>query len=288
MDVAFDSHQGADTGHHPAPRSFICGPLPGSPGMLGVLYVDHPEGSALTSDDLEVFLALTRHASALLNHATATWRSFAEARLRDRLLLHHPPTVVAQLLESAAHTESGREARIHEVTLLAASVTVRDRRPAAEALQAVTHAFTLLCDAAFAEDGSLIRFDGDIALFVFGAPLTAGDHADRALRAAEAMWQTLGALAPGPGVTIRIAIDTGPAITATIDSAGRHEHVVLGDVLRTVLSASGTRAEPGLILLTSRTRNRLSSPPALQSVGTAGSIPVELFGHRISVGTRDE
>lgn len=290
IDVAFDSHQGADTGHHPAPRSFLCGPLPGHAGVQGVLYVDHPDAAALTSDDFEVFLALARYASGLLDHATVSWRSIAETRLRDRLLLHHPPAVVDALVHSLGRGERTRDVETRDVTLLAVSLAVRDRQSAdpPSTLQALTHGFNLLCDAAFAEGGSLVRFDGDVAVFVFGAPVAAADHADRALRAAETSCQSLAALAPGPEISMRLALDTGPAIAATIDSAGRHEHVVLGDVLPVVLSVAAVRADPDSILLTSRTRNRLSSPADLQPLGPLGTKRLELFARRVPARAADK
>ncbi|HXW08809.1 MAG TPA: FHA domain-containing protein [Vicinamibacterales bacterium] len=286
-DVAFDSHQGADTGHHPAPRAFICAPMRGANGMLGILYVDHHDATALTPGDFEVCLALARHAAAVLDHALTTWRSYAETRLRDRLLLHHPPTVVERLIESARRPGHGREAETREVTLLAAGLAIRHPQAtnASAMLQAVTDGFNTLCDAAFLEEGSLVRFDGDVALFIFGLPPATEDHADRGLRAADAMRQGLASLPAGPELLLRIALDTGPAIAGTIHTAGRHAHVVLGDVLRNALTVIGARAESGLILLTSRTRAKLSSIPELQPVGPLGSSQLELFGCRRLAGS---
>jgi class 3 adenylate cyclase len=283
VDAAFDSHQGADTGHHPSPRSFICTPLPGRAGMLGVLIVDHPDASALSPADFEVGVSLARHAAGLLDHAANTWRSFAETRLRDRLLLHHPPAHIERLMDGEARADRRREADTHDVTVLAAAVSVRDRHAlgAQAVLLAVTQVFNLLCDAAFAEGGSLVRFDGDIAVFVFGGAVAASDHADAALRAAEAGLRSAPPLSGGPDVSIRIALDTGPALVATIDAAGRHEPVIVGDVLPIALSAAGTRAADGLILLTSRTRSRLSGSLELDRIGPLGTKRLELFGLRV-------
>jgi hypothetical protein len=282
VDVAFDSHQGADTGHHPSPRSFICTPLPGRTAMGGVLLVDHPDASALSTADFEVAVALARHAAGLLDHASTTWRSFAETRLRDRLLLHHPPAHVEQLMISEGHAERPRDVDTRDVTVLAAAVSIRDRHAvnAPAVLQSMTHAFNLLCDAAFAEAGSLVRFDGDIAVFVFGAAAPSADHADAALRAAEAMVRSAFALSTGPEVAMRIALDTGPALVATIDSGGRHEPVIVGDVLPIALGAVGTRAGGGIVV-TSRTRSRLSSAPEMDLIGPLGTKRLELYGLRL-------
>jgi hypothetical protein len=82
-------------------------------------------------------------------------------------------------------------------------------------------------------------------------------------------------------VAIRIALDTGPALVATIDAAGRHEPVIVGDVLPIALSAAGTRAADGVILLTSRTRSRLSGPLDMDRIGPLGTKRLELFGLRV-------
>jgi class 3 adenylate cyclase len=253
--------------------------------MLGVLFVDHPDPSALSSADLEAVLALARHGAPLLEHAVSTWQSFADTRLRDRLLLHHPPSVVEQLTESR-QAERARAAETCDVTVLAAAVTIRDRHavdpPAI--LQTVTHVFNVLCDSAFAEGGSLVRFDGDVAVFVFGSPLRSADHADRALRAAEAMCLATAAHPGGPEVLLRLALDTGPSIVAIVDAGGRHVHVVLGDVLPVLLGPALSRADGGGIVVTSRTRNRLTAPPDMQPMGPLGTKQLELYGHRVGSG----
>jgi adenylate cyclase len=149
-----------------------------------------------------------------------------------------------------------------------------------------------MCDAVFAEEGMLDKFIGDAVLAVFGAPLAQPDHAARALRVATAMHQAVASLDLQPPIALRIAVNSGIATVGDIGSPRRREYTVLGDVVNTCARMVTYACEPGQIVLTAATRERLTSPAGLRSVGTVGlrgrDAPVDLFTVEQSAPTQKE
>ena len=104
--------------------------------------------------------------------------------------------------------------------------------------------------------GRVEKFVGDAVMGVFGAPITYGDDAERAVRAAFAVrdW------AEQEGLQLRVAVNTGEAIVALDASPERGETFVTGDVVNT--AARLQSASPvGAVLVGEETY-----------VGTRGSI----------------
>ena len=125
--------------------------------------------------------------------------------------------------------------------------------------QLLNRCFAVLCEAVFAEQGTLDKFIGDAVLAVFGAPLNQGDHAMRAARAASAMRRATAALDVSPPVTLRIALNSGVATIGDIGSPARREYTVLGDVVNTCSRLVSDACEPGQIVMSGSTRHRLAS-----------------------------
>jgi class 3 adenylate cyclase len=104
--------------------------------------------------------------------------------------------------------------------------------------------------------GRVEKFVGDAVMGIFGAPVTYGDDAERAVRAAFAVrdW------AEEEGLQLRVAVNTGEAIVALDASPERGETFVAGDVVNT--AARLQSASPvGAVLVGEETY-----------VGTRGSI----------------
>jgi class 3 adenylate cyclase len=104
--------------------------------------------------------------------------------------------------------------------------------------------------------GRVEKFVGDAVMGVFGAPVTFGDDAERAVRAAFAVrdW------AESEGLQLRVAVNTGEAIVALHASPEHGETFVAGDVVNT--AARLQSASPvGAVLVGEETY-----------VGTRGSI----------------
>ena len=78
-----------------------------------------------------------------------------------------------------------------------------------------------------AEEGYVLKFEGDGALCVFGAPAEQPDHAERALRAARALRKELRALSES--IDAAIGISSGQVVHGNVGAANRYEYTVIGD-----------------------------------------------------------
>ncbi|MEP7098581.1 MAG: adenylate/guanylate cyclase domain-containing protein, partial [Dokdonella sp.] len=119
-------------------------------------------------------------------------------------------------------------------------------------------------------DGTLDKFIGDAILAVFGAPFEQADHALKAVSAAVAMRRELARMNAergGPPIRMRIAIDSGRALTGDIGSPKRREFTVLGDVVNTAARIESSVTQPDQIVISRHTRDQLGDAFTLTSLG---------------------
>jgi class 3 adenylate cyclase len=124
--------------------------------------------------------------------------------------------------------------------------------------------------------GKVEKFVGDAVMGVFGAPVTYGDDAERAVRAAFAVrdW------AEQEGLELRVAVNTGEAIVALDASPERGETFVAGDVVNT--AARLQSASPvGAVLVGEETyvgtRGSIEYRPAQPVVAKGKGAPVQAW-----------
>ncbi|MEO9873402.1 MAG: adenylate/guanylate cyclase domain-containing protein [Anderseniella sp.] len=142
--------------------------------------------------------------------------------------------------------------------------------------------FGLLAGCIEAEDGTVDKFIGDSVMAFWGAPDHYADHADRAVRAAQAIERALDednkarAAAGEPEIKIRIGLHSGPVTVGNIGAPGRINYTIIGDNVNLAqrLEQLGKQftADPSLkrsvtTLLTAATADQLTSKHDLDDLG---------------------
>jgi adenylate cyclase len=262
--------------------SLMCAPLWSQERTIGALLLDTPEREQFSPVDLELLVALSNYAAVAIEQARLAGQVSEEARRRERLGRYHSPAVVAQILESGGDADAPFMAQEREVSVLFADIvgftSLSERLAPQKVASILNNCFTRLSDVLFEYGGTLDKFIGDGLLAVFGAPLDQPDHAVRAVRAAKAMRRAMLKLnqesneAP---LLLRIAVNSGTALAGDIGSPRRREYTVLGDVVNTASRVEATATEPGQIVITRPTYDRLSRDMEAKPLG-----PVTLRGRR--------
>ncbi len=142
--------------------------------------------------------------------------------------------------------------------------------------------FGLLAGCIEAEDGTVDKFIGDSVMAFWGAPDHYADHADRAVRAAQAIERALDednkarTAAGEPAIKIRIGLHSGPVTVGNIGAPGRINYTIIGDNVNLAqrLEQLGKQFidDPSLkrsvtTLLTATTAEQLTSKHDLDDLG---------------------
>ena len=217
-----------------------------------------------------------------------------EARLsQERPLVFHPVLTCARCGQEnplgskfcnscgsplAASEGPGEERRLVSVLFVdLVGFTSRSERLDPEDVRAFLVPYYERVRAELKEHGGRVeKFVGDAVMGVFGAPVTYGDDAERAVRAAFAVrdW------AEQEGLQLRVAVNTGEAIVALDASPEHGETFVAGDVVNT--AARLQSASPvGAVLVGEGTyegtRGSIEYRPAQPIVAKGKEAPVQAW-----------
>jgi class 3 adenylate cyclase len=99
--------------------------------------------------------------------------------------------------------------------------------------------------------GTVEKFVGDAVMAVFGAPVTFGDDAERAVRAAFAVLEALKRLNdadPALDLQARLAVNTGEAVVDLTARPAHGEAMVAGDVVNTAARMQGAAPVGGVLV----------------------------------------
>ena len=244
-------------------RSFMCAPLWNREDVIGVLYCDNPRSRKFHEHQLDVFAAVCNYAAVAIEQSRLSGQLAEETRRRERLQRYHSPSVTNKILTDEPG-DGGLVAQTRDVSVMfcdIAGFTALTQHMTPEAVGAMLNEFfECMTDVIFDHDGTLDKFIGDGLLAVFGAPFEQPDHATRAVEAAIAMQRQLvhfNAGHPHRPIRVRIAINSGPALTGDIGSRRRREFTVLGDVVNTASRIESSVAQPDQIVVSQYTKDRL-------------------------------
>jgi adenylate cyclase len=148
-------------------------------------------------------------------------------RMREIFGHHVGPDVATRAIESEFRLGGELvDATAMFVDMIASSKLAQERPP--DEVVAVLNAyFETVVRCVGAEAGYVLKFEGDGALCVFGAPTEQSDHAERALRAARALRKELRGLSEN--IDAAIGISSGQVVHGNVGAANRYEYTVIGD-----------------------------------------------------------
>jgi class 3 adenylate cyclase len=131
--------------------------------------------------------------------------------------------------------------------------------------------------------GTVEKFVGDAVMAIFGAPVAHGDDPERAVRAALAVRDSLGAPSDDGralDLRVRIAVNTGEAIVAIGARPSRGEAMVAGDVVNTAARLQAAAPVNGVLVgeeTYASTRATIHYVPAESVIAKGKASPVRAW-----------
>jgi adenylate cyclase len=237
-------------------RSAMVAPLMGTNRLFGLLYVDNMEkASAFTQEELNVFAMVAAQAGAAIDNAMAHQQIAQQALQRSALERFLSPEVAEMVLANPDIRLGGVNQR---VTVMFADI--RGFTPMSENLEPgrvveiLNEYFTRVTEVILDCGGMLDKYIGDAVMAVFGAPISKGNDAANAVRAAIQIQRLLielnrdAAARQWPELRVGIGINTGIATAGNIGSPRRLDYTVVGDTVNTA-SRLMSNAAAGQILI---------------------------------------
>jgi class 3 adenylate cyclase len=136
-----------------------------------------------------------------------------------------------------------------------------------EELRSLLHAYRVLCGDVIARyDGFVARYLGDGILTYFGWPTAHEEDAERAVRAALEIAQTVRRASSTEDLAVRIGIATGPVVVGETAGVGDESKLAVGSTPNLAARLQGL-ATAGQIVIAASTRRLLGSAFALTDLG---------------------
>jgi len=160
----------------------------------------------------------------------------SEKRLKSTMSRYMDPGIADRLVAAGAELLGGQNV---ESTIMFSDIrgftTLTEQLGAQGTVALLNEYFTLMVDCIQREGGMLDKFIGDAIMAAFGIPVTHEDDADRAVRAAIAMIETLNKwnrqrTSEGKlPVNIGIGLNTDTVVSGNIGSNKRMDFTIIGD-----------------------------------------------------------
>jgi adenylate cyclase len=237
-------------------------------------------GADVAASVEQLFLKLAKQATgggeAGLRNLRRLHEAIVDREEQGAMLSRLLPGGIADRLRQGRHGVADAERLI--VTVLISDVRgytaiAEESDPSRLAGQLTQHR-TVASDAVLAEHGTVMQFVGDSVMAVFGAPEPQSDHADCALRAADAMhgaqfdlnrrWESAGL----PIFELGVGLSTGLVAAALIGSEERAEYSLVGDAVN-LAQRLQQFALCGETVLSEATYAALSRRPPAEQIGPA-------------------
>jgi adenylate cyclase len=248
-------------------RSAICVPLFSEKTALGVLYIDSiTESKAFSDDDLELTLAFSGIVAAAVERERLGEQLRRQAVIRSSFERYFAPSLAERIAAAPENVKLGGD----RTTVAVLFSDIRgfsawsEKLPAEETARILSEYFGEMVECVFATGGTLDKFIGDAIMAQWGAPISTGADAAKALETARLMHDRIAALngrwaaEKRPVLEVGIGIGFGEVFAGNIGSSRRLEYTVIGDVVN-VASRLASLAAPAEVLISEDAWNAMGS-----------------------------
>lgn len=267
-DATVDSRfQGAHSIIMQGIRSSMAVPLLHSDELFGIILLDSQIATnAFTEKDLQIFQNVANQAAIAVQNSLYARKLEAEAITRERFARLLSPAIAQQVLDGKVAIAKGGEGR--QTTVLFSDIrgftSMSEDENAQVIVDMLNEYFELMVEVVFKYEGTLDKFVGDEIMALFGAPVSHGDDAIRAVRTAIEMLEVLAelnrqrAVKGDPEIRIGIGINTGHVVAGYIGSSKALEYTVIGDTVNTGARLCSL-AKAGEIIISAATLAQLNN-----------------------------
>ncbi|MBI4565029.1 MAG: FHA domain-containing protein [Planctomycetes bacterium] len=218
-------------------RSALCVPLWEEKNVYGAIYLDNLALTyAFTKDDLDLLTGIANLIAARIRQEELNERLRREEVRRANLAKYLSPDVVEVYLSRGG--DIGLEVIEREVSVVFADVEGSTKLAEAvgpkKVAEILNEFFLMATDAIFEHKGSVNKFIGDEVMAIYNAPLDQPDHALNAVKSAIKLLKELerhNREHPDRTFSVRIGINSGPAVAGNVGTPTRMEYTVLGDTV---------------------------------------------------------
>jgi adenylate cyclase len=214
----------------------------------------------------------------------------ARRRTREAFARFVPEAVVRELVDRGENV-SGLPGRRVEATVLFCDLrgftAIAESLPAEQVLEILNRYLTTMSEAILDHGGTVVSFQGDGLMAVFGSPVERPDHARAAFDAAREMvgerhasfsrWLGERDLEP---LEMGVGLNSGPVMSGTVGSERRLEYAAVGDTTNVAARLEKlTKERGGGLLMSGRTRKLLGN----DAMGVVPAGDTSLRGRTASV-----
>ena len=202
---------------------------------------------------------MTSRTWALLRLATAdacwtrspTYRMMARLRRRSG----HRAITQRQYQQAMLFRMAGERRQLTVMFCDLVGSTALSEKLDPEELRDLLHAYRTLCGDVIARyDGFVARYVGDGILTYFGWPAAHEDDAERAVRAALEIVETVKRASATEALSVRIGIATGPVVVGEPAGAGDQAKLAVGSTPNLAARLQGLAAADQIVIATSTRR----------------------------------
>ena len=201
-------------------------------------------------------------------------------RLRTEFARFLPAPIVDDVVDQAGVSGRLGGRRMYATVMFAdlrGFTAAAEKLPPEVVIDVLNRYLAEMGDAVLDHGGTLVAYQGDGLMAVFGAPVEQADHADRAMAAAREMrdrrlpafntWAATQGIAEGFRMGIGLA--SGPVMSGNVGSERRLEYTAVGDTTNAAARLEAlTKETPHMLLISDATRAALTKPvPDLTAVG---------------------